>query len=65
MKNNISSLLLLTVDTIWFNVNWKEEKALNPEGAPKKMKQNKIRRYTAIITLSIFLAEVIKILHRI
>ena len=48
---------------IYFNVNYKEESELDPQGAPKKTKQNKIR--TCKLTVSIFIAEVINILHRI
>ena len=45
----------------------KREHKIDPCGAPKKTKQNKIRRCIAILTftLSLFLAEFIIILHRI
>ena len=43
----------------------KKEHKIDPSGAPKKTKQNKIRRCnnSYILTLSLFLAEVIYIFH--
>ena len=66
MKNNISSAAnCITVDTIFDLKLERREHKMYPCGAPKKGKQNEIRRCIAILTLSLFLTEVINILHRI
>ena len=72
IKNNISTAAsCLTVDNIWFDrllmyIRKQRGHKIDSCGAPKKTKQNKIRRcnsYTHFI--SFFLPEVINILHRI
>ena len=58
----------LKVDTIWFDlmqIRKKREHKIYLCGAPKKTKQNKIKRWNSYTNFISFLAEVVNILHRI
>ena len=55
------------MDTTWFDLMkiGKREDKIDPCGAPKKLKKIKLEDVIAILTLSLFLDEVINILHKI